>query len=236
MKKAIKAKIYEEMKKLCDSFYSHNGFERQKELTGYEKKGLSVSIAATSEYPDCIMVMPDMCVENKTINKILKVVFPDKVAYFTSIRVQGTKFANEFGVEEFDDSPYNYPGARRGKKDGIYSYNIEEDTDLIPIVQDHINFMEKVGLKYFKQLSTVKGIGEYFNNRLLGLPEEDFKSEKVMRSFQKEEMLSAITAAHLEKDERYPQIVEGYKKLYSNVQLYLKDIEKLVEYLEEHPV
>ena len=230
MDKNQKEQIYGKMEQLCNPYYLPKGFARDKKIMAYEKDGLLIKLGASSEHFDSINIQPGFRIGNDSINKILKKVFPQWIGHYTSKRTQGSNFAHEFGVTEFDNSQFNFVG-EGGLKYSTYSYSIEEDADLTPIIEDHINFMEKVGFKYFEALSSVKGINEYFNSRLLNLNKEDFSSEEVSRSFQKEEILSAIVAAHLEKDKRYNEIVERYKKLYSEVELYLQDIEKLTEYI-----
>ena len=230
MDKINKDKIYDNIEELCNPYYLPKGFILKKKIMSYQNEGLSIRLGETSEHFDSITVNPRFRIENKLINQVLKIVFPQWVLHFTSTRTQGPIFAHEFGIIDFDATPYVFIG-KYGIKNSIYNYSISADTDLTPIIEDHINFMEKVGFKYFEALSTVKGINEYFNSRLLNLNEEDFSSEEVRRSFQKEEILSAIVAAHLEKDKRYTEIVDRYKKLYSEVELYLQDIEKLTEYI-----
>ena len=231
MKKEAKLKIYTQLEAKLITTYNEKGFRSKKIPFQFYKNGLTVLMGASSEYNDSITIRPSFSVNNETIQEVLsRVDFPNRLLRLISKRVHNSSFANEFGVTEFDNSKFNFVG-EGGLKYSSYYYSIEENTNLTPIIEDHINFMEKVGFKYFEALSSVKGTNEYFNSRLLNLNKEDFSSEEVSRSFQKEEILSAIVAAHLEKDKRYNEIVERYKKLYSEVELYLQDIEKLTEYI-----
>lgn len=231
MNKKNKEAVYSKVHTLLDSFYQRNGFEYQSVPFSYKKNGLFVFWGASADYPDWSSFSPRFRVENNQTNALLKEVFPNQVAYITSLRVQSAEsFAHEFGVSDFDNSPYNHCN-----KTCIYFYKIGLDTDLDPIVQDHINFMEKVTFPYFKKLSTIGGINEYFNNRLLNLSEEDLTKESTMRSFQKEEVLSAIVAAHLETDTRFDEICSKYKQLYNSIPFYLDDINKLETWLRENP-
>ncbi|UKN01175.1 hypothetical protein K6119_15705 [Paracrocinitomix mangrovi] len=239
MKKEAKLKIYSQIESKLIITYNQKGFRSKKIPFQFYRNGFTVLMGASSEYDDSITIRPSFSVKNETIQETLtQVNFPNRLLQLTSKRVQNSNFAHEFGVTEFDNSSFNFVG-EEGLKYASYYYSIEENTNLTPIVEDHINFMEKVGFRYFEALSTIHGINEYFNNRLLGLSDEFFenptKKEEIGDSFQKEEVLSAIVAAHLEKDERYKKIVERYKKIYSNNDWYLEDIETLVEYLNQNP-
>ena len=230
MQKSQKEKIYSKIEELCNSFYLSKGFNFKRKIFSYEFEGFFVSLIATSEYPDKLIIQPFFILEHKEINVILKKVFPQMFRYFSSQRTQGLNFAHEFNVNEFDNSPYNF----KGEVDieySTYSYEIEECTNLEPIIADHIAFMDKVGLKYYNKLKTIEGLNEFFNKRVLDLEECDFSKEEIIDSFQKEEVLSAIVAAHLTKAPNFEIIVEQYKSLYLNNDWYLNDIRKLAEYL-----
>ncbi len=217
-------------------FYSKNGYAFNKSTYTFKKNQNEVSWTIRSKYPQSNLFRPLLVIRNQEIIQFLNSVEGINVN-MTSKHGQSIKLAHDFEVYEFDKSPFVYSG-NYGIESSIYSYEVEESTDLTPIVEDHISFMEKVGFKYFEALITVKGINEYFNDRLLELSDEVFedatKKEETGDSFQKEEVLSAIVSAHVEKDERLNEIIERYKKLYSDNNWYLQDIEKLVEFLNKN--
>ncbi|OBX25221.1 hypothetical protein A9996_10845 [Gelidibacter algens] len=141
--------------------------------------------------------------------------------------------AKLFGVCDFDCSIF-VDLSDNGIEYSNYSYKIGIDTDLQPIIKDHIQFMEKVTFPYFEKLSTVKGISDYFNNRLLALTDEELKDRKVMKSFQKEEVLCAIIASYLENEERLTEVIDTYKKLYSTSEFYFNDINVLDNWIKDN--
>ena len=217
---------------LYNSFYKKNNYNLNKEIALFYKETSEVSWRVRSKFEDFINFQPIFIVYEKNISKILEKIFPTRSGRI-SLRSQGIQFARELNVFDFDkrefavvlNGDYEY---------STYVYKIFLDTDLRPIVEDHIEFMEKVTFQYFKKLSTIKGISDYFNNRLLNLSDEDFQNEKIQDSFQKEEVLSSIIASYLEKEERLNLVIEKYKKLYSNNDWYLKDINILDNWIKEN--
>ncbi len=245
MNKKGKNTIDNRLQKHLTPYFNEKGFVLSKKLFLYAKNEFEVFWGSRTDFESWLTFRPKYIVENERIIKILKKVFPDEVSYYTSLRVQSTRFAHEFGVYDFDDSPFNHSSG----KISTYGYRIcleEEDAGMLegtpiiynvaPIIKDHIAFLEKVAFVYFEILSTVKGINEYFNNRVLTLSEEELQSETVQDSFQKEEVLSAIIAAYLEKDSRYTSIVAQYKKLYAKNNWYLKDINLLADWINENTI
>lgn len=229
MNKKEKQELYLKLHHLLKSFYEKEDFNYKKSPFSYEKMGAFVFWGASADYTETLKFQPLFRIVNNKINKIFKIVFPNRIAYFSSSRTQNTKeFAHEFGVHDFDNRPYNHCMY------GVcsYFYDIGLDTNLEPIIKDHIEFMEKVTFPYFDKLSTVKGISDYFNDRLLKLSDKNLKDTGVMRSFQKEEVLSSIIASYLEKEERLNKVIETYTKLYSISEFYLSDINLLDKWIK----
>ena len=230
MNKKEKQELYLKLNHFLKSFYEQNGFKYIISPFSYEKNGAFVFWGAAADYVETSQFQPWFRIENNEINKIFKTVFPNRIAYHTSSRTQNTiEFAHEFGIQDFDNRPYNHCMY------GVctYFYDIGLNTDLEPIIKDHIEFMEKVTFPYFDKLSTVKGISDYFNDRLLKLSDKELKNTGVMRSFQKEEILSSIIASYLEKEERLNKVIETYKKLYSISEFYLNDINLLDNWIKD---
>ncbi len=231
MNKTDKQKLYLKLHNLLNPFYEQNGFKHKFSPFSYEKNGAFVFWGAAADYIETLKFKPRFRIVNNNINKIFKTVFPNRVAYYSSSRTQDTiEFAHEFDVHDFDNKPYNFCMHNTC----TYFYDIGLDTNLDPIIKDHIEFMEKVTFPFFEKLSTVKGISNYFNDRLLSLSDEDFQNEKIQDSFQKEEVLSSIIASYLEKEERLNEVIETYKKLYSNNDWYLNDINLLDNWIKEN--
>jgi len=230
MNKKEKQELYLKLHHLLKSFYELKGFKYKNSPFRYEKMGAFVFWGASADYIEHSKFQPRFRIENNEINKIFKIVLPNRIAYYSSLRTQNTKeFAHEFGIHDFDNRPYNHCMY------GVcsYFYDIGLDTNLEPIIKDHIEFMEKVTFLYFDKLSTVKGISDYFNDRLLKLSDKELKDKGVMRSFQKEEVLSSIIASYLEKEERLNKVIETYKKLYSISEFYLNDINLLDNWIKD---
>lgn len=233
-KESIQEKRNRLINNLFVNFYKKNNYNLNIETASFYKETSVVSWGIRSKFEDFINFQPIFTVYEKSITKILEKIFPTKSGRI-SIRAQGIQFARELNVFDFDkrefavvlENDYDF---------STYKYKIFLDTDLIPIIKDHIEFMEKVTLPYFEKLSTVKGISNYFNNRLLNLPGTDFKNEKTQDSFQKEEVLSSIIASYLEKEERLNKVIETYKKLYTDNDWYLNDINILDNWIKENRV
>lgn len=244
MKKKDKNKIYNRLEFFLTPYFKERGFELNKKLFSYIKDGNKISWGERADFENWLTFSPRYRVDNKETLEILKKAFPKKVVYYTSTRTQSTtNFAHELGVYDFDNSQFNFCS------EGVcsYGYDIcleEEDAKVLeglpilynvePIVKDHIAFLEKVTFPYFEKLSTVKGINEYFNTRVLSLSEEDFEDMNIVRSFQLEEVLSAIVAAYLVNDINLEEIIFRYKKLYIVSEYYTKDINQLVDWINEN--
>lgn len=248
MNKKDKKIIYSRLEEYLTPYFTNKGFALNKELFAYNKGGFEISWGERADFESWLTFQPFFYITIKEIQTLLRKVFPKKEFPVNTTRAQSTTdFAHEFGVYDFDDSQFNFCA------EGVCSYGYrvcleEEDDEILngipilynvePIVKDHIAFLEKVAFPYFEKLSTVKGINEYFNTRVLSLSEDIFKDdnlkEKTCDSFQKEEVLSAIVAAYLEDDERFNDIVLQYQKLYAEIDWYLTDINKLVDWINEN--
>lgn len=244
MNKIDKKNIYNRLKESLTPYLKSKGFDLHEILFSYVKDDFVVSWGDIADFESWLTFNPYFEVFNKEIIEILNIVFKGEEPSFISNRTQSTtNFAHEFGVYDFDDSQFNFCA------EGVcsYGYDIcleEEDAKVLeglpilynvePIVKDHIAFLEKVAFPYFEKLSTVKGINEYFNTRVLSLSEEDFQDMNIVRSFQLEEVLSAIVAAYLVNDTNLEEIIFRYKKLYIVSEYYTKDINQLVDWINKN--
>lgn len=233
------------LQKYLNPYLDKKGYSLDKTLFCYVNNDFTISWGDIADCDIWLTFKPYFKIYNGKTVQILNDVFNRKKPVLTSSRVQSTThFAHEFGVYDFDDSEFN------SCSDGICSYGYricleEEDAKVLegipilcnvePIVQDHIQFLEKVAFPYFERLSTVEGINDYFNTRVLSLTEEEFQDIMVIKSFQKEEVLSAIVASYLTKDNNLEEIISRYKKLYLISENYSNDINILSNWIAEHP-
>ena len=228
MNKEDRVALDKKIQKKLNPFFTEQGFQLDAKLFRYQKNNVFVFWSARAEFEDWLSYEPWFKIVNDHINKVFKKVFPERISYFSSVRMQNTvAFAHEFNIHDFNGRPYDIGiGTVR-----FYKYKIHLDTNLNPIIKDHIEFMEKVTFLYFEKLNTVRGISEYFNKKLLDLTEKELRNERVQDRFQKEEVLSAIIAAYLEKEKGLYQIIERYEKLYSKNDWYLNDIIQLKNWI-----
>ena len=215
---------------LNNSYYEERGFSLNKTTAIFSKGCLTVRWGVSSKGIDHLIFKPQFQISNSKIENKLLIIFPDK-SNVVSVKSQNLLFAEKLKITNFKNSKFVIL-SDNGIGFSNYLYRIYSDTDLTAIIKDHIDFMEKVTFPYFEKLSTVRGISDYFNNRLLSLSDEELKDREVMKSFQKEEVLSSIIASYLEKEERLNKVIETYKKLYSISEFYLNDINLLDNWIK----
>ena len=109
MNKKEKQELYLRIHSLLNPYYQPKGFKYKKSPFSYEKNGAFVFWGAAADYVETSKFQPRFRIVNNEINKIFKIVFPNRIAYYSSSRTQNTiEFAHEFGVHDFDNRPYNY--------------------------------------------------------------------------------------------------------------------------------
>ncbi|NQY08294.1 MAG: hypothetical protein HRT71_02095 [Flavobacteriales bacterium] len=212
------------------SFYIDNSFKLKKATSEFKKNGFSIFWGESSKGVDSIVFRPQIMLENKEISDVLSSVFPNSVVNDTIIRVQGLSFAEEFGFSNFESSFVNDHGAD-GKS---YYYRVEIDTDIEPIVSDHIRFMELIGLPFIEKISSLEGVHEYINERLLSVDDASLKTEEkqqeLKRFFSKTEVLSSVVTSYILKGRDTNLLLERIKFLFEGNDYVLDDVQKVEEY------
>ncbi|MFZ1704876.1 MAG: hypothetical protein WAT79_11060 [Saprospiraceae bacterium] len=205
-------------------FYISAGFEPLKKISGFIKNEFESYIGPSATYPGSITLRPSFSIKNSEIQKILETVFPTEIGLCTYLRVQDMDFAFECGVcdDKITYSPHNYYGSGTsftGGGGGSYYYDIEEDTNLAPILEDHKYYMENVTFPFFEKMSTLQGIDTFINDRLLEGDIENFMLEErqmfLKKVNSKREAFSGLIAAKLNRRTYYNELIERYKVMYN---------------------
>ncbi|MEZ4885834.1 MAG: hypothetical protein R3E32_13965 [Chitinophagales bacterium] len=216
-------------------YYEEKGFIFKKTIANFVKNDFWVLWGEASTHIDSLVFRPQLWVFNESIKSIMIKVFNNKNQLNSVIhRGQSNEFAQEMGIKKFKNSRYNY------KSEGgeSYFYNIEMETNLSPIIADHIDFMDKVGIPFFEKNNTLKGIDEYLNNRILKLPWEILKennlSNLLVHPLHKREVLSGIIAAHLIENPRLKELTDKYIYIFNENNYILDDLKKILLFFEDY--
>ena len=234
--------ILERYLKYFEPYYFSKGYARSKKISCFFINGFDVFMGPDAVHPGSITLRPKFNVTNIDIQNILEKVFPTEIGLCTYYRVQGMFFAFECDV--YDDkitySSFNNIMPEYTKPDilsiGNYYYNIEEDTDLSPILEDHKYFMERVTFPLFDKMSTLEGIDDFLNDRILKGDMDFFMSENrqlVLKKLnQKREAFSGLIAAKLNNKPYYDELINRYKTMYHYADYFLGQLELLTNYLK----
>lgn len=233
MNKSDKKELTNRLLTRLDDFYLNRGFKRLKKITGYERAEIFILWGASSTHIDSLTFRPWFKVENKKISDILSVLFPNQVGVnITLTREQSVEMIRELNVNDFNSSfIVVHPDSSNS-----YFYSIEKDTQLDPIVNDHINFMNKVGLPFFEKVKTLEDIDTYLNGRILKINKELFESEynqiELKKYYGKREILSGLVSAFLVHNKDIQELIERYNFLFAGNHYILNDVDKIVQYFD----
>jgi len=233
MDKASKKDLVSSLFLKLEQYYLNKGFTYIK--TGanrFEKKELVVYLGPSAEYIDSLVFKPGFRVHNVNLGKVLKKLFPEQIGIEITIsRMQSLELCEEIGIKDFD-SKYIY----RGLSGSIYSYRVEKDTNLYPIVEDHINFMNQVGMLFLEQVNSLEGINDFLNNRILKGDIVYFQSAERVNElkpyFSQREVLSGVTSAFLLKSPNIEELLHRYRLFFAGNSYVLEPMEKVVEYFQ----
>jgi len=219
--KQLRLKVLEAL----EPFYTSNGFKLNKSNGVFFKDDFEVFFGVTKKNIDAIYFNPELTILNREISSIHKLIF-DKNCLVTS-RLTSSRLANDF--ENYD---YDYL-VEEGIDQGI-GYKVESEPNISSIVEHHTAYMVKVGFAFFQKMSTLKGIHDFINSRVLkgGDPEfmENLKQPQIARFFSKREVLSGTIAAYLVSEPEIEKLLNRYRKLFEGNGYILNDLEKVVAY------
>jgi len=233
--------ILERYVNFFEPYYLDKEYIKSKKLSSFSNNGFEVFLGPDATHPGSITLRPKFVLINIEIQNILKEVFPSEIGLCTFYRVQDMDFA--FECEVYDDkithSPYNLFGTGSmftGGGGGSYYYSIEEDTDLAPILEDHKYFMEKVTFPLFDKMSTLEGIDNFYNGRILEGDMEYFMSVKRQMFLTKvnknRDAFSGLIAAKINNKPYYDELINRYKAMYHYADYFLGQLEMLTKYLK----
>jgi len=233
--------ILERYVNFFEPYYLDKEYIKSKKLSSFSNNGFEVFLGPDATHPGSITLRPKFRLINIEIQNILKEVFPSEIGLWTFYRVQDMDFA--FECEVYDDkithSPYNLFGTGSmftGGGGGSYYYSIEEDTDLAPILEDHKYFMEKVTFPLFEKMSTLDGIDNFINGRILEGDMEYFMSVKRQMFLTKvnknRPAFSGLIAAKINNKPYYDELINRYKAMFHYADYFLGQLEMLTKYLK----
>lgn len=216
------------------SFYNSNGFKVVKGRAIYKRDDQLVFWGASSTHIDSLTFRPRLRVENKKIGDVLTSIFPNRVGVsITLTREQSCEMLREFNIDDFVS---NYIITHDDGSKSYY-YNLEKNTPLEPVVADHINFMNIIGLPFFNMLNSIEGINDYINCKLLDGDREYFmlKDQQVhLKKFlDKREVLSGVTSAYLVDNPEIDELLYRYRILFEGNDYILDDVKKIEEYFTQ---
>lgn len=215
-------------------YYEPKGFSLRKENGVFHKNGSEVHWGVTSEYSDYIFFQPSLVLKNKKISEVMEVLFPDLPAIVIN-KIQGRDLAREFGISDYD-----YLAHPRYDIDKGASYKVGIDTDLNQIVEDHSQYMEKVGFNFFRKVDTVEGIDSFINDRILNPSIEKLTSQlyskELMMFFTNHEILSGLIVAHLTRNSKLDLLLDRYKIVFAKYPNVLSDLDLIRSYFNKNQI
>lgn len=219
--KQLRLKVLETL----EPFYTSNGFKLNKSNGVFFKDSYEVFFGITKKNIDAIYFNPELTILNCEISSIHKLIF-DKNCLVTS-RLTSSRLANDFGNHDYDYL------IEEGIDQGI-GYKVESESDINSIVEHHKVYMEKVGFVFFDKMSTLEGINNFINSRVLEGSELDFinnaQTPHIKDFFNKREVLSGTIAAYLVSEAEIEKLLSRYRKMFEGNEYVLSDLEKVVDY------
>ncbi|MDH5381554.1 MAG: hypothetical protein OEW75_11910 [Cyclobacteriaceae bacterium] len=215
--KELRTKVHEALL----PFYKSHGYKLNKGNGVFEKNGFRISWGISSKYIDCIYFNPKLSVLIKNIEDVLERIFFNESFGLTLVQITGCRLAQEFGVNEYDYLGDNEDGVDHGT-----TYKVDQETDLIKLVTDHVNYMEKVGLPFFEKVNSIEGVYGYLSGLL-------FNNKKVKKVIGKREILSCVTAGYMLNAPNIEKLLERIAELYEGNLYILDDVQKVKEYFEK---
>lgn len=230
MDKQLKNKIYGNYSSTFNEQYKTLQWKLDQVKGCFTKGEFEISCRPTAEYYNELVFQPMFTVKNEIIATILNQIFPDSALYNQVGWAQSKEMAQLMGIEW--KSPYI-------DEYGNYQYKIYEDTDLIPIVNDHFLYMEQVGFPFFENFSSIEKIDTYINSKILKYTFQEFENEdtqKVLLKFfyGKRETFVGITSAYLVNNPSKNSLIERFRYLHNGNNYVLEDFEKLINHLNEN--
>lgn len=215
-KKALKEGLYNSL----NESYSGYSFKLQKTKGVFQKGEFTVHWGGPVVYSDSLHFQSKLSVDNKSIFKVLSSLFP-QAKNLTIYKVQGSELAQEIGFSEVYTNEEVF-------------YKVESSDDFKNIVDDHMIFMEKVGFGFFNRLSSLQGINDFINCRVLNGKIDFFRSEDnqiALKSFfDKREVLSGVVSAYLIDNPEVDELLNRFRILFEGNDYILDDVKKIEEY------
>ncbi|MBK8503103.1 MAG: hypothetical protein IPL46_13345 [Saprospiraceae bacterium] len=230
----IKSEVIELRNKVLEKlepFYKEHGFKLVRKLANFKNMDSVVMWGESSIHIDSLTFRPRFKVENRKIGSVLAAIFPNVIGIsITIVRSQSIDLIKEVSTENFE-SDFLITQSDGSKS---YYYSVEMDSNLDPIIQDHVNFMIDFGFPFLDKLSSLKGINDYINCRVISGDRDYFGSEgrqfELKKYFDKREVLSGVVSAYLTKNPEIDERLERYRILFEGNDYILDDVEKIVQY------
>jgi hypothetical protein len=220
--KALRRKVHDSLK----PFYDSKGFTINKTNGVFIKNGFEISWGVKAKNVDSIYFNPSFRIYNQKIKRVLELIFGPETDDITLSRLAGCTLAQEFGVHEYD-----YLGDNEQNIDHGTTYRVDETTDLDKLVADHVNYMEKVGLPFFEKVSTLEGIHDFINGKIMQAADDQF--EDIKRVYGKRDVLSGVTVSYLLNKLDTESLIQKYIHLFEGSTYIFDDVQKIKEYFQK---
>lgn len=221
--KALRAKVHNSL----IPFYDSKGFKLNKTNGVFMKNGFEVAWGVKAKYVDSIYFNPSFRVFNQEIKNVLELIWGPETDEIILSRLAGCTLAQDFGVHDYD-----YLGDNEHNIDHGTTYRVDETTDLSKVVADHVNYMEKVGLLFFEKVSTLEGLHDFINGKILQATDDKF--DEIKRVYGKRDVLSGIAASYLLQSPDSEKLIENYLRLFEGNTFILDDVQKIKEYFQKN--
>ena len=209
-------------------FYLPQGFDLYGKASNFCKDEFRVFFGVKSKSRDSLHFNPSLVVNNTEVFNVLNELFPES-ANLTIVRIQGRDLARAFGCNDYD-----YLGDDTYDMDKGKWYQLKNENDINRIVADHSDYMRKVGFRFFDQFSTLIGISDFMNKRILEVSQETFDSpslrKDIGRDFSSKKVISAITAAYLVEHPKIDVLLGRYRIAFDGIEYTLDRMKKIEDY------
>lgn len=225
MNKLLATELQHKLLNILDYRYSKKGYQLKKTVATFSKNGCSIHWGITKRSVDDLIYRPWFVIANPEITRVLSSLFPNS-PNDVIIRVQTKQFALENGVNF--ESPFIYPHPYGDS----YYYAIDSESELKTITEDHFRFMEAVTFPFFDKLESLEGIYQYLTSPILSYGLEDIKSNdrKLIKFYNKREVLSSILSAFLIKSPDIHTIVNRFNILLEGNDYILSDFQIICDH------
>lgn len=218
--------------KLLNDYYQSIGLELNKKKAIFSDSTRQIYWHPYHKSSKRIIYQPRITLRFPDVQKIQDKLFPN-VVNFTINRVTGKPLKDELAIKEdylFEDK------FLIEDRSFLYVINEEKDTNPTEIANDHIKFMNKIGLKLFDLLSSVNLIDNFINKAPLSKPAYLLTDNDILSIRKKtltQEVHAGLIAANLTDRNRGIKLAEAYMVIYHDNKSLINDIKTITTYFNQ---